>query len=170
MNSARILSWPSASKIALLGKYLWLKCKGVKEKRFFSWLTRFSAWLPGLRHPPRSGTLWTCLFTWGGCVLIHKRSSVGCFVIWGIWELEGDNPQHWKLKAWIFAYCLYSPSEKLSVLDGVMCCVLFHQMRDADAKLCFPADKQDRVGVPAQKDSACAQLKSSWSGECTLKT
>lgn len=43
-------------------------------------------------------------------------------------------------------------------------------MRDADSKLCFPADNQDRVGVPAQKGSTWAQLKSSQSEEYTVKT
>lgn len=67
----------------------------------------------------------------------------------------GDNPQRWKLKAWVFAYCLYSPSEKLSVLDGVMFCVLFHQMKDADSKLGFPADKQDRYCRSSCSEGFC---------------
>jgi len=40
------------------------------------------------------------------------------------------------------------------MLGRIIFCVSLHQMRDADSKLCFPADKQDRVGVPAPKDSA----------------
>lgn len=56
------------------------------------------------------------------------------------------------------------PSEKLWLLQW------FHQMRDADSQLCFPADNQDGVGVPAQKSSTWAQLKSSQSGEDTVKT
>lgn len=43
-------------------------------------------------------------------------------------------------------------------------------MRDAGSKLYFPADNQDGVGVPAQKDFTWAQLKSSQSGEDTVKT
>lgn len=45
-------------------------------------------------------------------------------------------------------------------LDRAMCCVLFHQMRDAGSELCFPADKQDGIGIPVQEGSARVQLKS----------
>lgn len=41
---------------------------------------------------------------------------------------------------------------------------------DEGCRLCFPVDNQDRVGVPAQKYSTWAQLKSSQSGEDTVKT
>lgn len=76
-----------AAKPGSLGRWLWLKCKGEK------------------------GFLTTCLVFWGsevpstfwgtvnvpldvGRVCVHKRSSFDCFIIWGVWGLEGGNLQH----------------------------------------------------------------------------
>lgn len=158
MSSARILSWPSALKLGLLGKYSWLIRKGMRKKSSFPMaILCLTSWSEA---PCMSCDTMNVPFCVGRVPVNSQKMK-----LWLLCDVRslGDNPQRWKGKAWIFAYCLHSPSEKLSVPDGVMFCALFH-------KLCFPVGKQFRVGDPAQKDSVWAQLKSFWSGENTLKT